>query len=458
MAKRSRGGVSMTDMSRSPTKDMCRVRGMGVAERASASTFLRISLRRSLWATPKRCSSSTSSSARTACFQIREDFLLFRGAAEAAEHFDARGERSKPFLKGFKMLEGEHGGGRENRDLFVVNDSFEGGTHGNFRFAVADVAAEQAVHGLGAFHVALDVADGGDLVGGLLELEGILEFALEIAVGRKSETFRGLALRVQRQKLVGHVFNGFASARLASVPDGAAEFVERRMRAFEDAVTLHQIHALERNIEARIVGIFEQHELAAMSSGLDLAKSLELADAMVNVDHVVTGLQLGKIAEETGSANFAAGAFDRGRNVEKIGVSEKGKASIGKGDAFGERCANQQHGRGFVRALRGESGGSIFRFAKHVGHFVFSANVRKALDLSGAGSGQENRPSGRELGLHVAHAGNDIAVKTRTGPRGELELGNGTNSESELLDVNLRGFFQCGGEFSFGPEIVRGGR
>jgi len=196
-----------------------------------------------------------------------------------------------------------------------------------------------------------------------------------------------------------------------------------------------------------------------MSAGLDLAKSLELADTMINVDHVVAGLQLGKIAEETGSAKFCGwGRSTVGRNVEEIGMSEKGKASIGKGDAFGEGCANQQHGRGFVRALRGESGGSIFRFAKHVGHFVFSANVRKALDLSGAGSGQENRPSGRELGLHVAHAGNDIAVKTRTGPRGELELGNGTNSESKLLDVNLRGFFQCGGEFSFGPEIVRGGR
>src|SRR5258708_29498370 len=193
-----------------------------------------------------------------------------------------------------------------------------------------------------------------------------------------------------------------------------------------------------------------------MSARFDLAKSLELADAMIHVNHIVGGLQLGKIAEETGSANFAAGPLDRGRNVEKIGMSEKGKASIGKGDAFGERCANQQHGRGFVRALRGESGGSIFRFAKHVGHFVFSANVRKALDLSGAGSGQENRPSGRELGLHVAHAGNDIAVKTRTGPRGELALGNGTNSESKLLDVNLRGFFQSNGEFSFGPEIVGG--
>ncbi len=68
MARRSRGGVSMTDMSRRPTSDMCSVRGMGVAESARASTFLRISLRRSLWATPKRCSSSTTRRPRSANF------------------------------------------------------------------------------------------------------------------------------------------------------------------------------------------------------------------------------------------------------------------------------------------------------------------------------------------------------------------------------------------------------
>ena len=54
-------------------------------------------------------------------FQIGEDFFLFGGTAEAAEHFDARGKSGKSFLEGFKMLKREHGGGRENRDLLVVD-------------------------------------------------------------------------------------------------------------------------------------------------------------------------------------------------------------------------------------------------------------------------------------------------------------------------------------------------
>jgi hypothetical protein len=44
MDSRSRGGVSITDMSRMPTSDMFSVRGIGVAVIVSTSTFLRICL------------------------------------------------------------------------------------------------------------------------------------------------------------------------------------------------------------------------------------------------------------------------------------------------------------------------------------------------------------------------------------------------------------------------------
>jgi len=44
------------------------------------------------------------------------------------------------------MLEGENCRGRKNGDLFAVGNRLEGGAHRHFGFAVADVAAEQAVH------------------------------------------------------------------------------------------------------------------------------------------------------------------------------------------------------------------------------------------------------------------------------------------------------------------------
>ena len=55
----------MIDMSRMPTSDMFSVRGIGVALSVSTSTRLRICLMRSLCATPKRCSSSTTSRPRS---------------------------------------------------------------------------------------------------------------------------------------------------------------------------------------------------------------------------------------------------------------------------------------------------------------------------------------------------------------------------------------------------------
>ena len=58
IARRSRGGVSMTDMSRMPERPICSVRGMGVAESVRQSTFALRCFSLSLAATPKRCSSS----------------------------------------------------------------------------------------------------------------------------------------------------------------------------------------------------------------------------------------------------------------------------------------------------------------------------------------------------------------------------------------------------------------
>ncbi len=79
-------------------------------------------------------------------FEVGENFLLFGGAAEAAEHFDAHGKCGEALFEGFEMLESENGGGSKNGDLFAVGDGFEGRAHGDFGFAVADVAAQEPIH------------------------------------------------------------------------------------------------------------------------------------------------------------------------------------------------------------------------------------------------------------------------------------------------------------------------
>ena len=93
------------------------------------------------------------------------------------------GNCAEAFLEGFEVLESEHGGGREYGYLLAVLHGFEGGAHGDFCFAVAHIAAEQAVHGGGGFHILLDGGDGGELIVGLAVVEGVFKFALEFVVG-----------------------------------------------------------------------------------------------------------------------------------------------------------------------------------------------------------------------------------------------------------------------------------
>ena len=62
---RSSGGVRMVDISRMPARLISRVRGIGVALIVSTSTWVRRLLMCSLCSTPKRCSSSTTTSPRS---------------------------------------------------------------------------------------------------------------------------------------------------------------------------------------------------------------------------------------------------------------------------------------------------------------------------------------------------------------------------------------------------------
>ncbi len=143
--------------------------GWAWRDMASTSISLRSCLRRSLWRTPKRCSSSTTSRPRSWNLMSLESrrwvpmrmstlpvstlstmIFLLLGGAEAGDHLDVDGELREAALEGFEVLEAEDGGGREDGDLLAVLHGFERGAHGHFGFAVAHVAAEQAVHGRGA--------------------------------------------------------------------------------------------------------------------------------------------------------------------------------------------------------------------------------------------------------------------------------------------------------------------
>ena len=81
------------------------------------------------------------------------------------------------------VLRGEDFGGRHQGDLVAVFDGDERGLHGDDGFAGADVALQQAAHGLGLAHVGDDFAEDAFLGGGGMEGEDLLEGFADFVVG-----------------------------------------------------------------------------------------------------------------------------------------------------------------------------------------------------------------------------------------------------------------------------------
>ena len=161
-------------------------------------------------------------------------------------------------------------------------------------------------------------------------------------------------------------------------PGGAAQPVELRLGFFDGVVGVDQVHALERNVQAGIVGVSQQHEFAAPAVAFDRLQSLKLADAVVHVDDVVARLQIGKIAVEAGGLGARARALLSRHGLEQVAIAVEDQMQIGNDEAFGKRRA-EQHGRS--RASGACSGvfhqpdarGTLLHFTERVGNFVFAA-------------------------------------------------------------------------------------
>ena len=82
-----------------------------------------------------------------ACLEAFERLFLFGLRPESADHVNPDRERREALAQRLRVLKGEHGRGREERDLLAFHHHLEGGTHGDLGLAVPDVSAEQAVHG-----------------------------------------------------------------------------------------------------------------------------------------------------------------------------------------------------------------------------------------------------------------------------------------------------------------------
>ncbi len=219
----------MEDMSRRPARAMFSVRGMGVAERVSASTLLLVHNEQAqileldvLLQKPVRADDYVGGAVP---YRLQRLFYFGR-RAEAAEHLYPDGIAGKAPCRGHVMLLGEHGRRHEYGRLLAVHDAFHDGAEGDLGLAEANVAAKQPVHGDGPFHIRLYFGYSPKLVLSFGIFEAVFKFLLPDGVGGEGVARPPRPLRVELDQALGELLRRAPGAGFGPAPFGAAELAE----------------------------------------------------------------------------------------------------------------------------------------------------------------------------------------------------------------------------------------
>ena len=199
--------------------------------------------------------------------EVFERLFLLGLRAKSADHVDSHRERGEPLAERLHVLEREHRRRREKRDLLAVHDGLERRAHRDFGLAVAHIAAEQTVHGRRRLHVALDVGDGGRLVGREVVRKGVFELLLPVRIRAEGVARDGLARGVELEQLFRHVAHRLLDARLGPLPRRAAQAIDRRTRC--PGVLLDEVESFHRNEQLVLAGIAQLHEFLGRFASAD---------------------------------------------------------------------------------------------------------------------------------------------------------------------------------------------
>ena len=242
-----------------------------------------------------------------------------------------------------------------------------------------------------------------------------------------------LRSRVELQQFFGHVLHGLAHAGLGLGPCLRAQVAERGLGAFRRAVFLDQVEASERNVEARAFGIFQQHELGVAVALIDFFQALVLADAVFDVDDIISDLQIAEVGEERGDFRFRSlrTRGHRFRFIEQIARAEDRQVGLGEHDAVGHVGFGQRGGD----APRRRSSWFRRHSSRRPGcgcpvetDVVFGEDVGQALDFSGVRHREQNLVAGGGELLYFFQHRRNRAVKAR----GRLRL------QVHRADLHLR--------------------
>ncbi len=275
-----------------------------------------------------------------------DDLLRFLVGEEAAEHLDTNGVAGEAIGERVAVLGGQQRGGRQHGHLLAVLDGLERGADGHLGLAEAHVAAHQAVHRKGAFHVDLDVVDGLALVGGLDERERLLHLVLPRGVVAEGVAGGVDPLLIEHHQFLSDLAHGAAHLALRLGEVAAAQPVQHRRLAAH--VLAEGVDLIAGHVQLVAALVLQEQVVALGAADGALDHALVLADAVLVVHHVVAGFE---ILEQAGAlalarARLAVGAAPAG----EVGLGDDGQLGGGHAAAAVQGC------RGDVPAGFGEVG------------------------------------------------------------------------------------------------------
>ncbi len=192
------------------------------------------------------------------------------------------------------MLLDEHRRRSENRDLLAVLNGLERRADRDLGLSVADVAADQQVHGPRLLHRPLDLFRHPLLIRRLVVDEGGLHLALPAGVGAESVGLVHAAGRVEFEQLGGHRLDGVLSSLLQPLPAATAKAMQPRRRAVRAVVhvgdpALHQIGSVVRYPQDVAARVLDDQRLQFLAADPHPLESAVAPDAMVEMHDVIAG-------------------------------------------------------------------------------------------------------------------------------------------------------------------------
>ena len=235
------------------------------------------------------------------CKHLRDFF----DGEKAAHHLDAHRMIAKAMAKSLQVLLRQDRRRRQHGHLFAAFDGEKRRAHGDFGFAVTDVAADQTVHGFFALHAGEGFVDGALLVGGFFILEGRFEFFVHVVRRREGGAGARFAQGVKLDQFFGHGENRFARLGFDFFPSRAAETVECRLGAVAADIFLHHVDAVHRQIQPVAAFVFQMQKLAFDAGDFEKFETAINADAVIQMHDEVVLLELAQAGQKMARMSFS---------------------------------------------------------------------------------------------------------------------------------------------------------